>query len=207
MDSANAKTFERLRPGIKFLAVMDNIKRFIELRDRLKSKMPFTALTISVSKDNIREIPQLIDLAKSLGVDRVVLRRLLRMGYGPSDIESKKQLELLRNYEQYGKSRGLHVTLLFPEELFSTSKVKKPHCWWLWRAIYLTVDGDVFPCCIFPHHNGRAYGNILRQSVREIWNNKMYKRLRARLRSGSLCDPCNACPTNRDVTYKSDDHQ
>lgn len=203
VDSANAKTFERLRKGIKFSAVIDNIKRFVELRNRLKSKMPFTALTISVSKDNIREIPQLIDIAKSLGVDGVVLRRLLRLGYGPSDIESKKQLELLRSYEHYGKSRGLHVTLLFPEELFSTSKVKKTHCWWLWRAIYLTVDGDVFPCCIFPHHTGIAYGNVMRQSVREIWNNEMYKRLRVHLRSGNLCAPCNACPTTRVLRTKA----
>lgn len=56
----------------------------------------------------------------------------------------------------------------------SKNKVFKRTCFWLYLGCMIRPDGSFYPCC------GRdfdrfSYGNILKQELRDIWNNKYYK--------------------------------
>jgi radical SAM protein with 4Fe4S-binding SPASM domain len=55
------------------------------------------------------------------------------------------------------------------------------HCEYPWRYLSVKVDGDVYPCCWL----SKPMGNVLRQSVEEIWNGERYRRLRGSIADGS----------------------
>ena len=56
----------------------------------------------------------------------------------------------------------------------SLKSPKSKTCFWLYLGMMIRPDGSVYPCC------GRdfdrfSYGNILHESLDEIWNNKYYR--------------------------------
>ena len=65
---------------------------------------------------------------------------------------------------------------------------------------YITVTGHVFPCCAMNEQNERrkqkelAMGNVFETSFKEIWNNRRYKNLRKKIRSGEFPPYCVGCP-------------
>lgn len=79
-------------------------------------------------------------------------------------------------------------------------KLTKRTCFWLYLGCMIRPDGSMYPCC------GRdfdrfSYGNILKQELKEIWNNKYYRISRnffskkiSSLNQGELKDiPCTTC--------------
>lgn len=64
------------------------------------------------------------------------------------------------------------------------SKQIRSTCFYLYLSMTIRPDGNVYPCC------GRGfdrfpYGNILKQDLSEIWNNKYYQFSRAIFQKGS----------------------
>ncbi len=47
-------------------------------------------------------------------------------------------------------------------------------CFWLYTAMMIRPDGNAYPCCGRGFHR-LAYGNLLEQSIDDIWNNKYYQ--------------------------------
>jgi radical SAM protein with 4Fe4S-binding SPASM domain len=73
-------------------------------------------------------------------------------------------------------------------------------CFWLYTGPMIRPDGNVYPCC--GRGFGRfAYGNILEQSVGDIWNNRYYRFSRSLFKRGPDIPfdpemenlPCHAC--------------
>lgn len=196
LDSANAKSFRKIRVGAEFSKVIDNIRRFVKLKSQLNSKTPFIGVRVSVFKENIYEIPRILELANHLGIRHVTLKNMIKTSTWPTPINvlSKKQRYLLKKFRDYGRDLGMHVYIAFP--LLITGK-KRVKCWKAWKSVYITVDGGVLPCCLFPSGRRVAYGNILKQDFKEIWNNAMYKSLRERLRNRNLYPVCEICAWTR----------
>jgi radical SAM protein with 4Fe4S-binding SPASM domain len=63
------------------------------------------------------------------------------------------------------------------------SQANKSACFWLYIGMTVRPDGNVYPCC-GRGFNRFAYGNILRQDLSEIWNNKYYQFSRAIFQKG-----------------------
>jgi len=64
------------------------------------------------------------------------------------------------------------------------NKPNKSTCFWLYLGMLIRPDGNVYPCC------GRgfdrfSYGNLLKEELSEIWNNKYYQFSRALFQTGS----------------------
>lgn len=55
-------------------------------------------------------------------------------------------------------------------------------CFWLYLGMTIAPDGNVYPC--FCQGNGFPYGNLLKQDLSEIWNNKYYQFSRALFQEG-----------------------
>lgn len=71
MDAATKETYERLRRGARFDKVCNNIRAMTEgRRERGQSKPEFNIRCI-LMRDSIDELPQLVDLAKDMGVDHL----------------------------------------------------------------------------------------------------------------------------------------
>ncbi len=72
IDGARASTFARIRGRDLLPSILDNIRRAVAVRDQLpKRHRPRLGLTMVLMRDNIAELPDLVDLAAELGVDSV----------------------------------------------------------------------------------------------------------------------------------------
>ena len=67
-------------------------------------------------------------------------------------------------------------------------------CYRLWSGCVITTNGEVLPCCYDKDHR-HAYGNIMQQSLAEIYQSKKANTLRHRvlLYHGEPLDMCKNC--------------
>lgn len=68
-------------------------------------------------------------------------------------------------------------------------KIGMAFCSLPWRAVFLSVDGSVFPCCVLH----QAYGNIRDQKWEDIWNGPQYRNLRRTIHSWNPTLSCRQC--------------
>ena len=57
--------------------------------------------------------------------------------------------------------------------VISTKRKKRIGCMLPWTETMINWDGSVLPCCAV-YSEKYAFGNILKNSFAEIWNNEMY---------------------------------
>ncbi len=75
LDAATARTYQRIR-GFPFDEVIANIRRFVAQRQAAGRRTPLLYMNMTMMRSNIDEVPAFIDLAASLGADKVCLWHL-----------------------------------------------------------------------------------------------------------------------------------
>lgn len=60
VDGIDPEVFERMRLGAKYETVVQNIKRFVEIRDKKKKGLPLTRVQMTTSEDNIQDVDEFI---------------------------------------------------------------------------------------------------------------------------------------------------
>lgn len=176
-----------------FDSVVSSIKYIKELGD-----FPVAIRTV-ITRNNYKEIPEIIKYFSSLGVDCIKLTNI------ENDTEKKfilrkeeleefnkeikpRIIEELRNcsYENEGlldenirKIEGL-LSINNPnfnsisQGIFSPELVGDVPCDLNGRFFAVQSNGDVLPCCEAEHHYTPLLGNILKQSVQEIKESDVY---------------------------------
>jgi len=149
MDGAAPETFERIRGGCKYDRVTGNLKRLLELRQERGLQRPYVQINTLLMQDTLRELGQLIDTWRPL-VDEIRLAGAVQ--YGSVDLNPLKDRE------------GVRREPIACSELF-------------WKMIFFW-NGDVSVCC--EDIDGKlTVGNIRHSTIRELWKNEKYRRLRA----------------------------
>ena len=67
-------------------------------------------------------------------------------------------------------------------------------CSQLWQRMFIAWDGEVIPCCIDSQRES-VMGNINKDTIKDIWNNEVYSKIRKLHKSG-MCfemDLCRKC--------------
>jgi MoaA/NifB/PqqE/SkfB family radical SAM enzyme len=188
LDAATKETYEKIRVGSNFDKVVDNIKRFVELKKEMNSPIPELCFRMNFFKDNIHEIEQLIDLIHSFGARK-------DLGDEPSlnivsilEFEQTKDwvreipLDVVEIVNKKAKRYGISVFWSHPTH----DEQKKPpldYCL-AWTEPYVMIRGDVVPCCGVLMSNKRpflekfAFGNVYEKTLKNIWKSKRYKQFR-----------------------------
>jgi radical SAM protein with 4Fe4S-binding SPASM domain len=118
-----------------------------------------------------------------------------------SGIDSDKNLNR-EKFRNFWIKRSDHVTASFPLERWNTYK-NKPHkdindpCENLWDRMYIWFDGKVNPCDA-DYKSYLSYGDVGKNTIKEIWNNNIIKKLRDEHLNNERnktkpCDRCGAC--------------
>ena len=71
-------------------------------------------------------------------------------------------------------------------------------CYRPWTLMYITATGNALPCCIAPFavsdYSQILLGNVLNDSVEQVWNGEQYQALRSAVLSESPSPwPCQHC--------------
>jgi radical SAM protein with 4Fe4S-binding SPASM domain len=196
IDGATAAVFERIRVGGKFAKVCENIQRFVKLRG--DAREPGIDIWTVVTKENVAELPDIVRLAKDLGVDAITLQ-LFVTNWGKSEMNphaeatrvARTDLHLeacLRQAQKVANLVGIPLTI-FSDDFLSREKP----CRLPWTSAYIASNGDVVPCSIVADSDTVRMGNVFERPFREIWNGPAYQQLREQIRSHRLPQFCRNC--------------
>ncbi len=117
LDGATKETYEKIRIGADYDAVVSNIKNFITEKKRRNVRL-FCTLQCIYMDDTEKEIRQFVRMWNIPGVDAVRIRQITH-GVDTGDPKQNK---------------------------YSNIDYKLP-CYWLWSDPYVKWDGTVVPCC------------------------------------------------------------
>ena len=207
IDGATSETFERIRVGAKFEQVIENAINLVKTRG--ENKKPKIIFLFTGTRDNIHELPQVVELAKEIGIDAMEAQDT----HFWSDEELKERIDnrTLRKDMAYtrkfvndaivkAKELGIPFTWLGSggRKTLYTDKDFQLHadprlCQMVFRSCFITVDGYVTTCACCPDPRKLNFGNILEQNFEEIWNSPKYIAIRKARLEGKIPDYCKTC--------------
>ena len=209
LDATTPEAYARIRGAEAFDKVVRNLERLAEAKRRRGAAHPRLSLWFTVLKDNLEELPGLVPLAARVGASGVYLQRLVYNGLGLAIEDQslharlgRREAELIRVTGAAAATAGLEFSAsgaVAPEVSLSGSPDERPWsaCRRPWTLAYVTVHGNVLPCCIAPwitaHYDGIVLGNLYRQSIEEIWWGKRYTDFRRDIQTEAPPEPCVGC--------------
>lgn len=210
LDSSTPETYLKIRGIPAFERVVDNVAEMVRTRHGLGADRPRISIWVTGLRENLHELPEIIDLAGRLGVDEVYLQRLVYWGEGLATREQSLfddgQLELdavLSEAERRAARHGIGFRGADARAPRS-SLLEREHEREPWRACsrplrlaYVTAQGTALPCCISPF-SGAPFdsiklGNYLQDGVAAVWHGQAYQQFRQQLYSSQPPASCRNC--------------
>lgn len=203
-DGAKKSIFERIRRGADFERVVSNIKEFTDIRsDFSTEEPPILTFQVTLMRENIEELPSIVEMAHQLGADWVVGLHVFVFdpAFEQQSLLNHKELANRSLMEAEEMGRELGVLTHFPAryrcddsvagQIDESSLEEKPRrCKFLWREVWIGHRGDVTPCCV---PDRPVMDNLFDKDFREIWNGGLYREMRTRLNSDEPFDCCRRC--------------
>jgi len=204
IDGATAETYETIRRGAKFEAVIRGIRALVDAGRR--HGRPRVNLSFVAMKSNLHEIPALVELCAELGAYGVHIEPLYFQGGSPDlidhyDRENLGSCNASRFFDvaqRRADELGLQLGTRFKnvEDYDFVEAVKKERPDWMcsepWSSIWVTSAGEVRTCCT----NDVMFGNLFEETIDEIWNGERFRRFREQHARHEIADGCNNCMLN-----------
>lgn len=165
IDGTTQEVYQQYRREGNLEKVIQGARNIVKWKKQLKSKTPFVFFQFLVVRPNEHQIEDVKKLAVDVGVDEVRFKTAQIYDY---ENDPNKLIPKNEKYSRYKKDKnGKEV---------AKNKMAN-HCWKLWNANVITWDGTVVPCC-FDKDAKHRLGDLKKQSFRDIWHNKNYKKFR-----------------------------
>lgn len=210
-NGATKNTQESIMKGSLFDKRLNDLKVFIATRDMIaestKKRCRIT-LQCTFLETNVNELPDILDMAIALGVDRVKGHQLwvnfpeiagLDMRRSKESIERWNNVVdrcndiVSRRVNKYGN----HILL----ENFNRLEVGSPgmmpgewECPFLGKEAWVNYEGKFDPCCAPDAERKKlgSFGNVMEGGgLESIWKSSSYRNLLKSYRTNSICLKCN----------------
>ncbi len=185
MDSILSSGLREIAFGIYdkelFSRSLPQIEELIAERNNRNSKTPTTYLDITIYKGNLAQIPSLVKLGSEIRIDAVILHRLFNIYKVDSSakcLSDDEENELFTKVKQLAKK--LKLKLYLPPVHTLPCRIVK-------RSIFVTVEGEVTPCCYLPEF---SLGNALGQGVEGIMKSEAYTSFVKNMEDHPICGKC-----------------
>jgi radical SAM protein with 4Fe4S-binding SPASM domain len=210
-DAACAETYARIRRA-DFHTMVENVAGLRDLKIRRGRAKPLIRFNFVVMRSNLREMPDMVDLAHDLGAEIIEFsmpfldRRLDLEAELPTGDPSLWE-EMIEKTRQRVDARGLSRVHL-PGICAATARARgrpevravlppnadgSPLCLAPWSYLCVGPNGDVHPCCSPYVLGGPPFGNLRERTIADILTGPSYRALRQSLISGRLRDDCARC--------------
>lgn len=175
IDGASAETFEAIRVNLSYVAVRDNVLRFVALRD-VSGRAVQVRVRMVIQQDNARELDAFVSYWRSrLGPDDYVLGRFLNWWAGWREDLAAVPGALL--HEKPPSADFNSLPCLAP---FST--------------LVVLSDGRV-PLCCLDYNADTPMGSVVESGIAGVWRGEAFRKVRAEhLARGRVSMPfCRDC--------------
>jgi MoaA/NifB/PqqE/SkfB family radical SAM enzyme len=216
MDGATRETYARVRGVDAFDKIWRNVRAFVSLQKEQNESLPTVSLWFTAMRENLHELPGLIDLAYENGIREVHLQRLVYFEVGLAHSKqalfhrsTREELELVHRCEQICQERGISFSAagsVTPMESLIRDFGNRPWsgCQRPYTLTYITASGNVLSCCFAPfgHKSAKEYreervlGNIFQEPIEAIWRGERYEAFRRAFESDHPARHCSQCGLN-----------
>lgn len=209
LDASTRQTYARVRGVDAFDKVVANLEAFAAQRRETGAGRPRVSLWFTALRDNIDEIPGLVPLAVRTDACGIHLQRLVYNGLGLATAGqslhgrlARREAELIRTTEEAARAAGIDFSAsgaTAPEASLTPASERRPWsaCRRPWTLVYVTVHGNVLPCCIAPwiteRYDGIVLGNLFEKSLEDVWWGERYGAFREALPTDAPPEPCRGC--------------
>lgn len=210
INGCTAETQESIMLGTKLSEVLDNVGAFIRVRDAHASeggnRCRVTFQTTFLDS-NIDELPDLVELAAELGVDRLKGHHLWAHFTQIRGLSMRRSPESVMRWnhvvERTRKAADLHrrpdgsavlLENIHPIDPDAPDDIApEGECPFLGEEAWVSAEGRFDPCCA-PDALRRTlgdFGTVNERSLMEIWTSPAYEKLRTQYMENELCQTCN----------------
>jgi radical SAM protein with 4Fe4S-binding SPASM domain len=187
LNGTSAETYNAYIPRGDFQQALHNLTTLVRRRDELGSRLPFIEWQFLVMRPNEHEMPEAVNMAKEIGVDRL---RFASAGLPWGKFDDRALAEAwMPSDQKYWRFN--------PLKLDRRPFLLDQPCFYLFRSITVNPDGRVSPCCGL-YHEQYDFGDLLTKGLDDLWNNRQYRSAResfARLSTAGV--PETVCTTCR----------
>ena len=155
-----------------------------------------TSISVTVTKQNLKDIPSLIKLAEKSGVNSLGLRRFIPIGRGEkikklilSPQETKKlYLYIVKTNQKLANQKlKLRLNIGCEDGILAQEGYEVNTCVAGYSSLTILPNGDVYPCRRLPIY----VGNVLKQTLEEIfYESEELKKLRNPENTNIHCQNC-----------------
>jgi len=209
-NGATAQTQEAIMLGEKWEKVLDNVRTFIEVRDRVAAaggNRCRVTFQLTYLQKNVNELADIVRLAIDLGVDRIKGHHLWAHWEAMKSQSMRRTPEAIRQWNEAvfaARAAASEKTLpnghyILLENMFTLDDGATEDlapggaCPFLGQEAWVSAEGRFDPCCA-PDKERRTlgeFGNLLDLGFMEVWNGAAYQQLVTTYRNRSLCLGCN----------------
>ncbi|MBC8413740.1 MAG: radical SAM protein [Nitrospira sp.] len=199
VDAVEPETYLAIREKSDYDLVWKNIQALDNYRKSGREQTPETWMNFVAIKRNIEELPRLVKKASEYGVSQINVFHMVVWDeecLADSLIDSPELTEKMFNEaRRIAEENGVRIDLpavIFDRELAgrsNESSSEMPMCYQPWSSTYIRHDGTVQACCF---SEKLVMGNIHDRTLKEIWNDAPYRKLRASVNSNPHPD-CRKC--------------
>ena len=169
LDGAIKETYEKIRSGSDFETAKQNIRTFLNLKKREHSNI-YVILSIIRMRETEKELEAFKKEWYNLGINEIQIKGFTVWGSQVKEIEK-----------------------LAPEGWKLESRIPRYPCKHFWTDVVVAVDGKVLPCC-FDYDAKLVLGDLNKQTLLEIWNSDVVKKVREAQGRGDFNNPlCKDC--------------
>jgi len=193
VSGATKESYESIHVNGKFETVTNNIKRFSEIKQNMGVKYPMIRMDVVSMLCNIKELKDLVILAKSLGADEVssLHPHPLTKEIGKEHLYNMTVEEAQTYYnDAIDEAEKLSIVLQLQPLIPNCKICKAP-----WISPYINVHKNVYACCVpgsekevvTQYHgdsvqkldsNSLYFGNLDKTEFNEIWNGEEFNKYR-----------------------------
>jgi MoaA/NifB/PqqE/SkfB family radical SAM enzyme len=217
LDGARPETYAQIRGADLLHKVVEGLSGLVETKARLGAATPQVSIWCVATRENIAELPELVQLAARVGVPEVYLQRMVFFAqdaveqYGMArqdlaifDSALSQQEAIITECEALSAELGLAFHASGARDLRDSLAAQRPAesapwraCMRPWTTAYVTANGNCLPCCISPFstndYDSLILGNLFERPFAEIWDHAAYGQFRTRLLSTEPNHACASC--------------
>jgi len=204
-------TQEKIMRGTDWEQNLENLRLFLSVRDEQRSAgLPACRVTLQLTfmEENLEELPDIIDLALSLGIDRVKGHHLWAHFTEIESLGLKRSADSIGRWNAVARrcrtkaednaSKRAHPLVLenFEDlEPRAASAEEQKHagpCPFLGREAWVNAQGRFDPCCC-PDQLRRTLGDFgnVSEGLQPIWTGPAYDQLLTGYLNRQVCRTCN----------------
>jgi MoaA/NifB/PqqE/SkfB family radical SAM enzyme len=195
IDAATAETYRNIRGG-GFAKVLANLDLLARVKKRQGVRHPLIMFTYCVMKQNLQELPRLVELAQQYQVDEVHLDNLIVYQESLRDQTAFDCPQEVATIYERASALARRYGILFS---YNGTEEHESNPTRAFRMFSVLSDGSA-GCC---GAQRVLVGNVHDAHPRAIWNGTEYQKLRRQYLSRELPVQCARCPNH---TNAREDH-